>query len=84
MLTEQAHRDARTLAFLFEIQEDHCPALRSVIQEMGDMIVRRLGGKNTPLEERAFTAAVVALAHIRATVFPAVAAGDPNYRNAHD
>jgi hypothetical protein len=51
---------------------------------MGDMIVRRLGGKNTPLEERAFTAAVVALAHIRATVFPAVAAGDPNYRNAHD
>jgi hypothetical protein len=65
----------------FEVSTE---ALRSVIQEMGDMIVGRLGGKNTPLEEQAFTAAVVALAHIRAVVFPAVAAGDPDYRKAHD
>ncbi len=84
MLAEQAHRDARKLSFTFEIQHDHCPALRSVIAEMGDMLVSRLGGKNTPAQEQAFTAATVALGHIRSAVFPTIADGDPNYRSAHE
>ena len=83
IVTEQAHREARTLAFLFEVQEDHCPALRSVIQEMGDMVVSRLSERNTRARAQAYTAAIVALAHIRAAVFPTIASGDPNYRNAH-
>jgi hypothetical protein len=84
LLTEQAHRDARRLSFNFDVQHDHAPALRSVIEEMGDMIVGRLGGKNTPAQEQAFTAASVALGTLRAAVFPSIAAGDPNYRNAHE
>jgi hypothetical protein len=54
-----------------------------VIEEMGDVIVSRLGGKNTPAQEQAFTAAAVALGHSRSAVFPTIAAGDPNYRSAH-
>lgn len=83
-LIEQAHRDNRTFTFTFDVQHDHCPALRSVIEEMGDMIVSRLGGKNTPAQETAFTAAAVALGHIRSAVFSTIAAGDPNYRSAHE
>lgn len=83
ILTEQAHRDARRLAFTFDVQHDHAPALRSVIEEMGDLIVSRLGGKNTPQQEQAFTAAAVALGQIRGAVFPTVAEGDPNYRSEH-
>lgn len=84
MLSDQAHHNATTLAFLFEIEQAHAPALRSVIQEMGDMVVSRLSERNTRAQAQAYTAAIVALAHIRAAVFPTIAAGDPNYRNAHD
>lgn len=83
-LIRAAEQDARRFVFAFDVQHDHAPALRSVLEEMTAMIAGRLGGKNTAQQEQALTAAAVVLGNLRAAILPTVAAGDPDYRSAHE
>jgi hypothetical protein len=79
-----AEQGTHRYAFAFDVQHDHAPALRSVIDEMAALIASRFGGKNTAQQEQAMTAAAVALGSLRAAVFALVPEGDPNYRSAHE
>lgn len=83
-LIRAAEKDALRYVFAFDVQHDHAPALRSVLDEMSAMVAGRLGGKNTAVQEQALTAAAVVLGTLRAAILPTVAAGDPDYRSAHE
>jgi hypothetical protein len=79
LLTERVHRDARRVIVTFDVQHDHLPALWSVIEEMGGIVVARMAGKHTPPQEQALTAAAVALGLLRAAVSVHSPAVDPNF-----
>jgi hypothetical protein len=83
-LIREASLDAQRYVFAFDVQHDHAPALRSVLDEMTAMIASRFGGKNNAAQEQALTAAAVALGTLRAAILPTVAEGDPDYRSAHE
>lgn len=78
-LIQQAERDAERYVIAFDVQKDHAPALRSVIEEMDALVVARLNGKTTAAQESALTAASVALGALRASVLPFVPEVDPNF-----
>ena len=78
-LIQQAERDTERYVFTFDVQKDHAPALRSVVEEMHALCVARLNGKITATQEAAVTSALVGLGALRAAVLPHVPDVDPNF-----
>lgn len=79
-----AQQGTQRFAFAFDVQHDHAPALRSVVDEMAALIAGRFGGKNSAQQEQALTSAAVAIGSLRAAIFALVPEGDANYRSAHE
>jgi hypothetical protein len=79
-LIASAERDAERFVFAFDVQRDHAPALRSVIDEMGALLAARIGGKNTQAQEAALTRAAIGLGALKKAILPQVPAEDPDYR----
>lgn len=73
-----AARD-RLITITFSVYEQHAPALRSAVEELGNIIGSRLEGSHSFAREQALTDASIAVHTARAAINKLVPVGDPYY-----
>lgn len=74
-----SRQGAAPIAISFEVHPDHAPALRSVVEEMSNIIGTRLEAPHAYDKEAALTNAALVMGILRRAVNQAIPAGDPHY-----
>lgn len=63
----------------FDVDPKHAPALRSAVQELNDILAKRVESPHRFAKEAALTDALVAVGNLRAAINAVTPTGDPHY-----